>query len=122
METIYQSENFKFVAIEVDPEENNYFYVLDEEQKLYHLFDSGNGKCLVTSTSDLSVHSLEEIIEDFLKNHNWVSVPIDKRSITIRNYTYSTTTNFSWKLVKGDGENKQRWRRSVGKRAQCLLY
>ena len=67
------------------------------------------------------MHSLEEIIEDFLKNQNWVSVPIDNRSITIKNYTYSTTTNFSWKLAKGKDENKQRWRNSVGRRVESLL-
>ena len=56
METIYQNENFKFVAIEADPEECNFLYVLDEEQKLHHLLDSGEGRCLVQNTSDLSIH------------------------------------------------------------------
>lgn len=46
MENIYQNENFQFVAIEVDPEESNFLYVLDEEQKLHHLLDTGEGKCL----------------------------------------------------------------------------
>jgi hypothetical protein len=88
---------------------------------LHHLQNIGEGKCLVEYTIDLSWHSLEDEIEDHSKNQKWASLPIDSRSITIQNCTYSTNTNFSWMLGEFDDEDKKK-SKIAGNVAEKLLY
>ena len=53
-EPIFVNENSKIVAFEVDTEDNQFLFFLDDEMKLYHLENELVGKCKVDIIYDLS--------------------------------------------------------------------
>ena len=79
-------------------------------------YDTLIGKCVIVDNYDLSVHNLEEVLEDFERSQKWASILVDDRTITIKNRTYSLATNFSWCIVNNEDEKKSYWRSNVGQR------
>lgn len=68
-ETLYVNENTRIVAFEMDTEDNQFIYFLDDERMLYHLLLPEEGKCRVDSVFDLTSHvQMEEQIADFEAN------------------------------------------------------
>ena len=83
MTIVFDSPNAKIVALEVDPEDNNYLYFLDDEQHLIHLQTLPDEKCLDNRVYDLSVHKIQELVENFDQNNLWDSILVDNRTVTI---------------------------------------
>lgn len=100
-ETVFE-DDYGMVAFETDPEDMDHLYVLNEEQQLLHLFDPTEGKLVVDSKKDLSANRMEDAIEFFKNSCVWSSMPVDGRTISLNNFTFSTLTNFSWEAQKGE--------------------
>ena len=116
--TCFIPQSAKLIALEMDPEDNEYLYCLDDEEKLQHLQITVEGKLIPDKFFDLSVHQVETLIESF-KEGSWDSILIDNRSVTIKGYTFSLNTNFSYQFKRKRKEKT--WHRSVGKRKEILL-
>jgi len=100
LDTAYAHQNGEILALEVDPESENHFYVLDNEQSLTHLVCNFDGKLMAEASFDLSKHKIENELEKFRSKHLWDCMLIDNRSITIRSSTYSLYSDFSFKFKK----------------------
>lgn len=107
--TVFDSPNAKIVALEVDSENNDYLYFLNDEQHLVHLQALPDEKCLDERVLDLSVHKIQELIENFDQNNLWDSILIDDRTVTIQSQTFSLNTNLNYVCRKSGQDNSQTW-------------
>ena len=63
-------QSSKLIALEIDPEDNESLYVLDDEQKLTRLNITIDGKLALEMSFDLSVHNIEDLLESFKAKSN----------------------------------------------------
>lgn len=84
---------------------------------MFHLFDPLEGKLAVDSTKDMTVHRMEEVIENFTVKSAWSSMICDSRTISLGEHSFSTTTNFNWNINVNEDAKKAKWRKSVGHRS-----
>lgn len=59
-----------------------------------------DGKLAPEHIYDLSVHKIDDLLQNFRDNSNWDSILIDSRSVTICDNTFSLNTDFSYKFKK----------------------
>ena len=98
VESIYESSNAKLLAVELDPEDYDQFFVLDEEQQVIVVKDSRDSKPVVTEVIDMSMHDMDFDF-NYLIDHSWKSLVATRRAISINwNQQYSTKTQLNWKM------------------------
>ena len=57
-------------GLECDPENSQYFYLIDDYQNVLQIYENKEGKGIVHSSISLTMHSLEEELSEIQK-HPW---------------------------------------------------
>ena len=83
LDSIFAPQSSKMIALEIDPEDDEHLYALDDEQKLFHLLIDPDSKLFIDKVYDLSVHKIEDLIGSFHNNCPWDSILVDSRQVTI---------------------------------------
>ena len=55
------------VALEIDPLNQKYLYLVDDYQNVYHIYENNEGKGIVQSCYNLEIHSLEDELKEVKK-------------------------------------------------------
>lgn len=83
LNSVFAPQSSKMIALEIDPEDDEHLYALDDEQKLFHLLIDPDSKLFIDKVYDLSVHKIEDLIGSFHNNCPWDSILVDSRQVTI---------------------------------------
>ena len=83
------------MAIELDPENTNLIYLIDDFQNVISLRENMDEKVSIDSTVSLTPHNMEDELKEFQKRP-WNSVCICDRTINLNNYCFSINTKFFW--------------------------
>ena len=111
VDQIYESSNAKLVAVELDPQDFDSFFILDEEHQVIVVKDSREGKPFVTNIVDMTMHDMDMDF-DYLMNRNWKSIVATRRAISINwNKQYSTSTSLNWILRHDRDDNRYIYQR-----------
>ena len=76
------------------------FYIVDDEQKIYHITNGINGEAEeyeVDYEMNFKHHNLQKEMRSLVK-HNWTTVHISKRAITFNRRTYSLNSKLNYDI------------------------